>query len=230
MPPRFLLMVRLTCVVAAGAVALASLSGCASRAPRQRPADYQTVDDEPRRQTDLARRENERGVDLLSRGDWAGAERAFRAALEADVMSGPAHNNLGKAYFHQRKLYLAAWEFQYAAKLMPHQPEPLNNLGLVFEAAGKLDEAVESYGKARELEPDNPQFLGNLARARVRRGDRDEDLRGLLGDLALRDTRPEWQAWARRSLSRLSAVRPGPAGDAGAADGAQRRESDIDSE
>jgi hypothetical protein len=35
---------------------------------------------------------------------------------------GPAHNNLGIVYYRQKKYYLAAWEFQYAAKLMAYSP------------------------------------------------------------------------------------------------------------
>src|SRR4029453_19576722 len=110
-------------------------------------------------------------------------EAELKSALAADVMCGPAHNNLGKVYYHQHKLYLAAWEFQYAMKLMPNVPEPRNNLGLVFESAGKLDDAVASYDEARGLEPDNVQFIGNLARARVRRGDDDAGVRDLLRQL-----------------------------------------------
>ena len=117
-------------------------------------------------------------------------------------MCGPAHNNLGKVYFRQGKMYLAAWEFQYAMKLMPNQPEPPNNLGLVFEAAGKLDDAAESYGKAVAREPDNIDALGNLARA-PRRGDKDAEVRDLLNELVLKDTRPEWVAWARDRLATL---------------------------
>jgi Flp pilus assembly protein TadD len=124
-------------------------------------------------------------------------------------MYGPAHNNLGKAYFHQDKLYLAAWEFQYAMKLMPNTPEPRNNLGLVFESAGKLDDAVASYDEAMRLEPDNVQFIGNLARARVRRGDRDDDLRELLDKLVMRETRPDWADWARGQLATMKA-KPAP--------------------
>jgi Tfp pilus assembly protein PilF len=146
-------------------------------------------------------------LDLLEQGKPDEAELAFKAALSADIMCGPAHNNIGKVYFRQNKLYLAAWEFQYALKLMPNQPEPLNNLGLVFEAAGKLNEATESYSKAISLEPDNIHAMGNLARARVRRGDQGADLAELLGQLALRETRPDWLAWERSMLSRLQAHR-----------------------
>ena len=184
----------------AGAVGLA---GCVS--PAERPPGYETVGKEPHRDAEIARRETARAVAMLDAGDYAGAEAALKAALAADIMSGPAHNNLGKVYFRQSKLYLAAWEFQYAMKLMPNQPEPPNNLGLVFEAVGKLDDAADHYGKAVALEPDNVQAMGNLARARVRRGDDDDDLRSLLGRLVLRETRPDWLAWEKYMLARLSA-------------------------
>ncbi|MES1171564.1 MAG: hypothetical protein ABUL56_04300, partial [Actinomycetota bacterium] len=100
---------------------------------------------------------------------------------------------------------LAAWEFQYAMKLMPNTPEPRNNLGLVFESAGKLDDAVASYDEAMRLEPDNVQFIGNLTRARVRRGDRDDSVRELLGKLVMRETRPDWADWARGQLATMDA-------------------------
>ncbi len=142
----------------------------------------------------------------MDKRDDAAAEAALKAALEADIMCGPAHNNLGKVYYRQGKLYLAAWEFQYAMKLMPNQSEPPNNLGLVFEAVGKLDEATDSYGKAVVLAPENVEPLGNLARARVRRGDRQGDLVALLEKLVLRDTRPTWLAWEKSTLVRLQAT------------------------
>ena len=182
------------------------LRRAARRAPRAER--YQTVPKESERDADLARRENARAAALMDKGDDAAAEVALKAALDADVMCGPAHNNLGKVYYRQGKFYPAALEFQFAMKLMPNQPEPPNNLGLVFEAAGKLDEAAESYGKAVALEPGNVQAMGNLARARYRRGDRDEEVRALLTQLVLRDTRPDWLAWEKGTLSRARARRP----------------------
>ena len=56
------------------------------------------------------------------------------------------------------------------------------------------------------LEPDNVQVIGNRARARLRRGERDETVRDLLGELVLRETRPEWAAWARTRLAELGAA------------------------
>ena len=152
---------------------------------------------------ELADRENAEAVDLLRAGKFDEAERVLKSALDADVTHGPSHNNLGKIYFHQGKYYLAAWEFQYAARLMPHQPEPRNNLGMVFEQVGRLDDAVQWYGRASELESDNPQLFGNLARARVRRGDGGDELRTLLSKIVEIDTRQEWVAWAKERLALL---------------------------
>jgi Flp pilus assembly protein TadD len=180
--------------------------GCASHQKAEKPKDntYETVAaGEERGDAAKAEQHNAKAVGMLERGDYASAETELKTALAADVMYGPAHNNLGKVYFHQDKFYLAAWEFQYAMKLMPNTPEPRNNLGRGYESAGKLDDAVASYDEAMRLEPDNVQFIGNLARARVRRGDRDDDVRELLGKLVMRETRPDWADWARGELARM---------------------------
>ena len=91
---------------------------------------------------------------------------------------------------------------------MPHQPEPRNNLGLVFEAIGRLDEAAKWYDEAVALEPDNPEILGNLARTLIRNGRRDDRTRQVLSDLVLKDTRPDWVAWAREQMALIPSPQP----------------------
>ncbi|QNN23154.1 tetratricopeptide repeat protein [Planctomycetales bacterium ZRK34] len=184
---------------------IAMIAGCKST---PQASNYETVPDMPARNAALAHQHNAEALTHLKEGEYEKAEKLLKQALEADVTFGPGHNNLGKTYYLQKKYYLAAWEFQYAIKLMPHQPEPRNNLGLVMEAVGKLDEAVMQYAQAAEIEPDNPQILGNLARAHVRRGDRGEDTQALLSELIMRDTRPQWVAWAREKLAMMQAKAP----------------------
>jgi len=61
------------------------------------------------------------------------------------------------------------------------------------------------------MRPDNAQFLGNDARARYQRGDRDDSLRLMLQDLVMRDTRHDWNEWAKEQLARIGpgqATRP----------------------
>jgi Flp pilus assembly protein TadD len=156
------------------------------------------------RDTERARSEHERAFALIRDRKYDEAEKACKRALRADIMFGPAHNNLGLVYYHQGKLYAAAWEFQNAVKLMPYQPEPRNNLGLVFERAGRTSSAAEAYSKAHEIHPDNPEYLANLARATVRTGDRNDEARRLLEEVIAKDDRPEWKDWATLTLLRMS--------------------------
>jgi Flp pilus assembly protein TadD len=168
--------------------------GCKSSAvPRTAPRD-----------TELARKDNDRAFELIQSGKYEQAETLLRKAVAADVMFGPARNNLGLVYYHTGKLYQAAWEFQNAIKLMPFQPEPRNNLGLVLERAGKLTDAADAYDRARQMEPDNPEYIGNLARAKVRRGDSDRETRDLLEEVVFKDSRTAWSSWAKENLFRLN--------------------------
>ena len=175
-------------------------SGC-QHIRRNEIATYQTVQASPHRDTDSALAETNRAEGLLIEGEFDQAEQALQMALIADVSYGPAHNNLGNLYFSQGNYYLAAWEFEYATRLMPERPEPLNNLGLVYENTGKLDEAINFFEMAHDLQPDVAQYLGNLVRGRLRRGDRDEETQQLLSDLVSRETRPEWSCWAQEELA-----------------------------
>jgi Tfp pilus assembly protein PilF len=183
-------------------VLCALVTGCRSSKPTAEPS-YQTVGRDPRRDTETARSENAKALVEMQKGNWSAAEESLKRALAADVMFGPAHNNLGKIYYRQNKLYLAAWEFEYASKLMPFQAEPRNNMGLVFEAAGKWNDAIENYDQALSLEPENPEVIGNAARARIRRGDTGPQVRELLQKLVMVDTRQQWVTWARKRLTML---------------------------
>jgi Tfp pilus assembly protein PilF len=180
-------------VVALTLVLLSCASGCHSSGTSE---GHDIIVADGKRDTDRARKEHERAYDLIREHKYDEAEKVCKRALKADIMFGPAHNNLGLVYYYQNKLYAAAWEFQNAIKLMPYQAEPRNNLGLVFERAGKINSAAEAYTKAHEIQPDNPEFLGNLARASVRMGESTDETRRLLEELVLKDDRPEWRDWA----------------------------------
>jgi Flp pilus assembly protein TadD len=165
---------------------------------------YETAPSDASRDTTRARQLVAEGAEHIEHDRLEKAATALKAAIAADVTYGPAHNNLGVVYLRQHELYLAAWEFEYACRLMPGKAEPKNNLGLVLERAGRLDGAVEQFEQAHSLESDQPQFLGNLARARVRRGDRGSEVVALLKDVVLKDSRPEWSDWAKRTIALLN--------------------------
>ena len=149
-----------------------------------------------------ARAKTDQAFDLIQRGRFTDAQPLLQQAIRLDGNYGPAHNNLGLVYYHDNRLYDAAWEFQTAIKLMPRQPQPHNNLGLVMESAGKLDEAEKSFVTANALESDNSEYAGNLARLRLRQGKHDEETRKLLELVVMKDRRADWLDWAKFNLSR----------------------------
>lgn len=179
-------------------------------------ARYETVSADPTRDTQAAALYHERALKLITKAsnlanyqceccgsavcDLHKAEKLLEKALLADVRYGPAHNTLGMLYFYQQKLYLAAWEFEYASRLMPDYAEPLNNQGMVYEAADRLAQAIEFYEMALEIDPINPVYLGNLAKASLRMGNDLDLVRGVLNEMIFYDTRPDWIAWARDTL------------------------------
>ena len=153
---------------------------------------------------------------LLNDDQAEEAEKTLKAALSADLFFGPAHNNLGTLYHRQEQYYQAAWEFQYAVRLMPGKAEPKNNLGMVFEAVGRLDESAKWYEEALAIEPDNVEITGNLARVMIQTDRRSNKIRKLLSDIVMKDHRSEWVAWAREQLTLIGQPETTPApGDPG---------------
>ena len=172
--------------------------GCARFQQKKNPTKYQTVSASGRHDTRTAKKNHAQALVLLEeKVDLPKVEQLLNDALVADVTYGPAHNTLGTLYYMQKKLYLAAWEFEYAAKLMPELAQPYNNLGLVYERVGKYEDAITYYSMALSREPHNSELIGNLVRTRMLDGDRSADLKQLLSDLALNHTQPRWQNWAR---------------------------------
>lgn len=184
------------------AALVVAVIGCQSdsKAPQSASSPYRTVSSDPQRNTDKARELNEEALTLMEKGDLDRAADLLGRALTADVEFGPAHNNLGKVYYRKKDWYKAAWEFEYAVKLMPRRAEPHNNLGLVLEQAGELDRAVEAMRQAVSLDKTNVEYAGNLARSLLKRGDRTPEVRSLLERVATTDSRPEWVSWAKARL------------------------------
>jgi Tfp pilus assembly protein PilF len=162
---------------------------------------YETVMANPRRDPDAAAKQNQHGLEALAKGKLDKAEKHFKEALIKDVDFGPAHNNLGRLYFDQGKNYLAAWEFEYATKVMPQRGEPYNNLGMVMERVGKLEQAVDAYEMANILCPNHPEVVGNLARVHWSLDKSNRRTRDLLEQLVFIDTRPDWVSWAKEQIA-----------------------------
>ncbi len=182
------------------AIVLVGLTGCHTQTKTD-SEEYVTIASDPKRDSELAVELTKEGTAFLEKQQYDRAEEVLKAALRADMFHGPAHNNLGLAYYHQQKYYLAAWELQHAINLMPNQAEPRNNIGLVFEAVGQLQTAADWYAKALALEPEAIEPLRHLVRTRIRQDHRDDETRVLLEKLVLRETNPSWRTWARDKLA-----------------------------
>ncbi|QDU34569.1 Photosystem I assembly protein Ycf3 [Poriferisphaera corsica] len=140
---------------------------------------------------------NSSAVNYIEQNNLNRAEQLLKEALTEDMTYAPAHNNLGLVYYRLHQYYTAAWEFEYAAKLMDNAAEPLNNLGMVYEAVGQYKKAHDYYKQAYQADSENVQVIANFARNHVRQGLRNDQLRDLLEEIVLRDDRNEWVAWAR---------------------------------
>ena len=182
-------------------VAVTCMSGCS--APSQQANRYETIQSDLARNTLAAQQSNLQGLKAVEKHEWETAEAAFREALEADLFYPSAHNNLGLVLLQQGRVYEAAWEFKYAAKLMPNSAEPRHNLGLLMERVGRLEDAADLYDEALAINPDNVEVMGHLARVYIKSDRHDAKLRNILEKLVYRSEDKEWDQWARRWLIRL---------------------------
>ena len=93
----------------------------------------------------------QQGFNLAVQDDKAGAEAAFRRAIQIDPNFAEAYANLGSLLANQNKLEEAASNLQNAIRLKPNTPEFHYMFGQVLYAQNKMSEAVESVKKARDL-------------------------------------------------------------------------------
>jgi thioredoxin-like negative regulator of GroEL len=68
-------------------------------------------------------------------------------------------------------------------------------------------DAAKWYEEALKLEPGVPEISVHLARVYLRQSRKNDRTRQLLGDVVLKDDRPEWIDWARMHLAVMGAGR-----------------------
>ncbi len=183
----------------AAVAAALMLGGCGSLIHRHdtHAVPYTTQPPHDSVVNEQARLLNKRGLHAFEIGNLLKAEQLFREALEADVNFGPAHNNLGQVYLARHQLYLAAWEFEYAANLMPELVEPIINQGLAYETGERLERAAEIYQDAYSRLPSHPVAIASLVRCKVKLDADPYEIAFLLDELIMHDGRREWVEWAK---------------------------------
>ncbi len=111
------------------------------------------------------------GVSAHARGDIAGAEHRYLAALAAAPEHPLAQHYLGVLRYQQGHLREALERIELSLAAIPDEPEFHNNRGLVLAAARRDDEAIVAYERALELAPGHAGAWSNLGLARQSRND-----------------------------------------------------------
>jgi predicted TPR repeat methyltransferase len=114
------------------------------------------------------------GVQLLDAGDFDGAERALRRALELRPGHAPTHYKLANACKERGRLAEAERHYLAALALDPRHAEAHNNLGAVHQLHARAEAAQASYCSAIALNPDLSQPYLNLGRLLQQLGKADE--------------------------------------------------------
>lgn len=104
------------------------------------------------------------GVQLLDAGDFAGAERVLRRALELRPGDAATHYKLANACKEQGKLAEAEQHYLFVLTLDPRHAEAHNNLGATLQLMDRAQAALASYRRALAAKPGLTQPYLNLGR------------------------------------------------------------------
>ena len=110
-------------------------------------------------------------IKLYGDWDWAGAEQAFRRALEINPNLAQAHVHYSWYLQLVRPLDEAIAEMERARELDPLTPLWSAWLGWQYWEAGKSDKAIDAARKSLELDPNFPVGLYILGAAYAQKGD-----------------------------------------------------------
>jgi hypothetical protein len=137
------------------AVVLALLAARAPSAPAADPAARALA--EQRARAEAASHDprvwNDFGNLLALAGDAAGAEAAYRRALEIDAASGTARYNLGRLLLETGRERAARRELRRAVELDPTHAAAHYYLGAAYDAANSARRARRAYRRAFALDP-----------------------------------------------------------------------------
>ena len=99
------------------------------------------------------------GIALSSQGDKAGAEAAYRRALQLNAHEPLAWFNLGNIYFEQGKPAEAQDAYERAVASDPSLPVAHFYLARILASRGELTRALEEVNAGLEFAPGDPDAL-----------------------------------------------------------------------
>jgi Flp pilus assembly protein TadD len=104
------------------------------------------------------------GAALLSRGDHAGAESEFRAALRIRPNLADVQNDLGSLLAGRGRVDEALQHFRQAVELDARFAEARHNLGMALWQRGRPADAIAEFTASLRINPDLPRTHNDLGR------------------------------------------------------------------
>ena len=102
--------------------------------------------------------------------DPAAAEKALRAAIEADPSRNEPYATLASIYLSQKRLDEALREFETLSKKQAKPLGPVTMMGIILEQQGNIDAAMKRYDDALAIDSRAPVASNNLAWILAERG------------------------------------------------------------
>lgn len=121
-----------------------------------------------------ARQYRRRGGEAFARGDLAGAEAAYRQAIEADPDDAVAYEALGSVLSLENRLSEAISSYRRALELDPEDARAHHDAARLLLRASRTEEAADHLRRAVELVPDYAAAYHDLAAALERQGRLEE--------------------------------------------------------
>jgi tetratricopeptide (TPR) repeat protein len=134
------------------------------KALRRAAASENKEDDHSMSKDPLALEQNEKGVDLIKKDDYAGALPYFKKAVEIDSMFAFAWDNIGICYRKANDLDNALRAYQRSLSIDPKGQMPLQNIAIVYEFKKEFDKEVDAYKKLLAIYPDDPEGYYGIGR------------------------------------------------------------------
>jgi len=85
---------------------------------------------------------------------WHDARKTCQQAIKADRTLPDAYNNLGVAYYEERKYGTAVKEYHRAIEIDATSASYFSNLGAALFSKKEYEQSAQAYQKALELDPD----------------------------------------------------------------------------
>jgi tetratricopeptide (TPR) repeat protein len=120
------------------------------------------------------------GLELLARGDLAGAMASFERAVTIKPDFAEGWTNQGLMFAKLGQIDRAIATYDHALQVQPDFQPAFYNRALAWIAKGELDRAVADFTKASELNPFDPDPLVGRGMVKGRSG----DLSGAIADLS----------------------------------------------